>query len=110
MWQVTGADFGHMISGNGIVLDAGWVHLGFSMIETFLLAAFVFCRDGGSTAIRVTTLLATVYFITMITCGFWMHHGLIASDISAAGLGLFFVLVYPRLTSGDRSQVPSKST
>jgi hypothetical protein len=100
IWQVTGADFGHMISAGGVVLPAGWVHLGFATIETFLLTAFVFCRDRSSTQIGITSALATAYFITMITCGYWMHHGFILSDVVAAGSGLFFVLVYPRIISG----------
>ena len=42
-WQYYGIDGGHMISrGTQTVLPAGWVHLGFSIIETTLILAFVF--------------------------------------------------------------------
>jgi hypothetical protein len=98
VWQRTGADFGHMIAPGGVVLAAGWVHLGFATIETSLLVAFVFCRNA-SARTNITTALACVYFLTMSACGYWMHHGFISSDVCAAGFGLFFVLVYPLIVS-----------
>lgn len=52
-WQYNGSDLGHMITKTGIVLPAGWVHLAFSIVETGLLFAFVFCRKTGAKEIRV---------------------------------------------------------
>ena len=98
VWQHTGADFGHMIDARGVVLAAGWVHLAFAIIETSLLMMFVFCRNS-SAPVRLTTIFACVYFLTMLACGVFMHRGFIASDLCASGLGLFFVLFYPRITA-----------
>lgn len=102
-WQAQGLDLGHMITPDGVVLAAGWVHLAFSIIETILLIAFVFCRDPSADG-RVASGLAVVYFLVMVTCGYLMHHGLIASDVVVSGAGIFFVLGYPRLTMRMRAQ------
>ena len=40
-WQYRGIDGGHMISAEQVVLPAGWVHLGFSIIEGTLILAFL---------------------------------------------------------------------
>lgn len=96
-WQYNGLDFGHMITSGGIVLPAGWVHLTFSTLEMVLLVAFVFCRIQQSSALRLSTMFATIYFATMGVCGYLMHRGFIASDVIVFVSGLFFVLVYPAL-------------
>ena len=100
-WEYNGLDFGHMITKSGVVLPAGWVHLTFSTCEMVLLVAFVFCRrhDVKATA---TTAIAVVYFVTMGICGYTMHHGFILSDVIVFLSGIFFVLVYPRLTVNAR--------
>ena len=97
-WQYHGLDLGHMITAAGVVLPAGWVHLAFSSIEMMLLAAFVFCRRPESST-RLATGLATFYFVVMAGCGYVMHHAVIASDFVVFVSGLFFVLLYPRLSS-----------
>ena len=96
-WQYNGSDLGHMITKTGIVLPAGWVHLAFSIVETVLLVAFVFCRKANATGIGIVTIIATIYFLTMGICGYAMHSGFIISDVIVFVCGLFFVLVYPRL-------------
>lgn len=94
-WQYSGSDLGHMITKAGVVLPAGWVHLAFSIAETVLLAAFVFCRKAGAKGIGIVTILATIYFVTMGICGYIMHKGFIVSDVILFFCGIFFVLVYP---------------
>ena len=96
-WQYNGLDPGHMITKTEIVLPAGWVHVAFSIMETVLLIAFVFCRKADATGIRIVTILAAIYFLTMGICGYAMHNGFIISDAIVLFGGLFFVLVYPLL-------------
>lgn len=97
-WQYNGADPGHMISKEGIFLPAGWVHLAFSSIEMALLVAFIFCRKRNSQGFRIVTIFATTYFIAMVICGYIMHNGFILSDIIVFFSGIFFVLIYPRIS------------
>jgi hypothetical protein len=99
-WQYNGTDLGHMITKTGIVLPAGWVHLAFSIVETVLLGAFVFCRKANATGIGIVTIFATAYFIIMGICGYAMHNGFVISDVITFVSGLFFVLVYPRQVAG----------
>lgn len=101
-WQYNGLDLGHMITPGGVVLPAGWAHLIFSTLEMVLLVAFVFCRNQQAPALRLSTVFATVYFVTMGICGYLMHHGFIASDAIVSISGLFFVLVYPGLVRQKR--------
>ncbi|HEY5029941.1 MAG TPA: hypothetical protein VIK39_16145 [Candidatus Angelobacter sp.] len=101
-WQYNGLDLGHMITPEGIVLPAGWVHLTFSTLEMVLLVAFIFCRHQQAPGLRLPTAFATIYFITMGTCGYLMHRGFIASDLIVFTSGLFFVLVYPGLIQKKR--------
>jgi hypothetical protein len=96
-WQYNGSDLGHMITKAEVVLPAGWIHLGFSIIETMLLMGFVFCRKTGATGIGIVTMCATIYFLAMGICGYIMHNGFIASDVITFVCGLFFVLVYPQM-------------
>lgn len=96
-WQYNGLDLGHMINPAGIVLPAGWVHLVFSSLQMVLLVAFVFCRKPNAPAVRTTTAIAALYFVTMGICGYAMHHDFILSDVVVFISGLFFVLVYPRV-------------
>jgi hypothetical protein len=99
-WQYNGSDLGHMITKTGIVLPAGWVHLAFSIMETGLLLAFVFCCKTNAKENWIVTILATIYFLTMGICGYAMHNGFIVSDVIVFVCGLFFVLFYPRLVRG----------
>jgi hypothetical protein len=99
-WQYNRLDFGHMITTAGIVLPAGWVHLTFSILEMVLLVAFVFCRNQNAQSLRLSTIFATIYFLTMALCGYVMHRGFIMSDVIVFVSGLFFVLVYPILVQG----------
>lgn len=99
-WQYNGSDLGHMITKTGIVLPAGWVHLAFSIMETVLLLAFVFCCKTNAAENGIVTILATVYFLTMGICGYAMHNGFIVSDVFVFVCGLFFVLIYPWLVRG----------
>ncbi len=96
-WQYNGSDLGHMITKTGIVLPAGWIHLAFSIMETGLLVAFVFCRKPNTARIGIVTIFSTIYFLTMGICGYVMHNGFIISDVITFVCGLFFVLIYPRL-------------
>lgn len=98
-WQYNGLDLGHMITKTEVVLPAGWVHIGFSIMEMVLLVAFVFCRKVSASGLGVASMLATAYFLTMGICGYVMHQSFILSDVIVFVSGLFFVLVYPRLVS-----------
>src|SRR5437763_12295339 len=62
-WQYRKLDPGHMITKEGIILPAGWVHLTFSILEMILLAAFVFCRKANVPRLRFLTMLAIAYFL-----------------------------------------------
>lgn len=105
-WQYNGLDLGHMITRAGYVLPAGWVHLVFSSLEMVLLVAFVFCRRTDAMALRITTVIASIYFVTMGACGYAMHNGFILSDVVVFISGLFFVLVYPVLRQQRKQATP----
>ena len=106
-WQYNELDPGHMITKSRIILPAGWVHLGFSILETILLIAFVFCRKMVSRRIILVTVIATVYFLTMGICGYMIQHKLMLSDVIVVICGLFFVLIYPRFI--QESHFPPES-
>jgi hypothetical protein len=72
--------------------------------NTGLLVGFVFCRRQDAD-VRVATAVASVYFLTMGACGYAMHKGFIASDVIVASCGLFFVIVYPRLSATMRGRL-----
>lgn len=101
-WQYNGLDGGHMINKAGVFLPAGWIHLAFSSIEMVLLVAFIFCRKSVTQAVGLTTILASLYFLTMGACGYAMHHAFIASDVIVLVCGLFFTLIYPQLFQSRR--------
>ena len=95
-WQYYKLDPGHMFTKSGIILPAGWVHLAFSIVETILLFAFVFCRKAGAQNIKLVTIFATIYFIIMGISGYMIQHRITLSDAIVFICGLFFVLIYPR--------------
>ncbi|HET6842471.1 MAG TPA: hypothetical protein VFK06_12430 [Candidatus Angelobacter sp.] len=103
-WQYNQLDLGHMIKNNGAVLPAGWTHLSFSILETILLFAFVFCRKSESRSLRTTSIFAVLYFLSMGICGYIMHNRFIASDIIVCFSGLFFVLLYPSIVGSQSLQ------
>jgi hypothetical protein len=96
-WQYNRLDPGHMFTKSGIILPAGWVHLAFSILETILLFAFVFCRKTEAPRIKLVTIFATIYFLTMGISGYTIQHKIILSDAIVVVCGLFFVCIYPRL-------------
>ena len=100
-WQYNGLDLGHMITKSGFVLPAGWVHVAFSTVQMILLVGFVFCRKSGAVGTPAATTFAVIYFLTMGACGYAMHGRFILSDVIVFVSGLFFVLVYPRITLKD---------
>ncbi len=102
-WQYGGLDLGHMITKNGVLLPAGWVHLVFSILETVLFAAFVFCRKRDAPNLIAATTLIVIYFVGMGVAAYWIHHGFIIGDVIVYVSGLFFVLAYPGLKS-NRTQ------
>jgi hypothetical protein len=95
IWQYNAGSGGHMISREQIVLPAGWVHLGFSVIEGTLLLAFVFARKRSGPFNTLATALAVVYFVGAGVSGFVMNHGFIATDAIMVTSGIFLVTVYP---------------
>jgi hypothetical protein len=98
LWQVQGTDPGHMITKGGVVLGAGWIHIAFSIVEMVLLVAFVFCRKSQASLMRPATGLATVYFLAMAVCGYWIHHRIILSDACVFVGGMFFLFAFPMLS------------
>jgi hypothetical protein len=100
-WQYNHIDPGHMITGNAVVLPAGWVHLAFSTIQMILLTAFIFCRKTNAAHLRAATTLAGVYFVLMGICGYAMHGQVIFSDFVTWTSGLFFVYLYPALRAAQ---------
>jgi hypothetical protein len=101
-WQYSNSDSGHMISKSGAILPAGWVHFGFSIVETVLLMAFVFCRRANAKEISIVTTFSVIYFVAMGICGYILHNGFIVSDVITFVFGLFFILVYPLICNGSR--------
>ena len=98
LWQVQGTDPGHMITKGGVVLGAGWIHIAFSIVEMVLLVAFVFCRKSQASLMRPATGLATVDFLAMAVCGYWIHHRIILSDACVFVGGMFFLFAFPMLS------------
>jgi hypothetical protein len=101
IWQYHGIDGGHMISQEQVVLPAGWVHLGFSIIEATLILAFIFARKQSAPFNAIATALAVVYFVGAGVSGYVMNHGFIATDAIMVSVGVFLVVFYPRFTGGQ---------
>ena len=96
LWQAQRQDIGYMISKAGVVQPAGWVHLAFTILETTLLTAYIFCRKQSSNA---ATGCATAYFAAMFASGYWMHRTILFSDASVFVMGLLFLYGYARLAA-----------
>ena len=95
-WQYHGTDGGHMIArGTQTVLPAGWAHLGFSIIETTLILAFVFIRRPRRPFTRIATVLALTFFLAAGISGYAMNHGFIATDVIMFLSGTALVAIYP---------------
>ncbi len=102
-WQIYRLDPGHMITGSGVMLPAGWVHLAFSVLQMVLLVAFVFCRRQDAPRLRLTTAVALAYFVLLAIGGYLIQHRFIASDLLASTVGVLAVLLAPFLQSRLRS-------
>ena len=95
-WQYYGNDGGHMISrGTQTVLPAGWVHLGFSIIETTLVLAFAFIRRPRKPLTMIATGLALAFFLATGVSGYIINHGFITTDVIVVWSGTALVAVYP---------------
>jgi hypothetical protein len=95
-WQYYGIDGGHMIlRGTQTVLPAGWVHLGFSIIETTLILAFVFIRRPRELLTMIATVLALAFFLATGVSGYAINGGFIATDVIVVWGGTALVVVYP---------------
>lgn len=95
-WQYYGIDGGHMITrGTQTVLPAGWAHLGFSIIETTLILAFVFIRRPRRPFTRIATVLALTFFLAAGVSGFIINHGFITTDVIMVWSGTALVAAYP---------------
>ena len=108
IWQYHGTDGGHMITPEQVVLPAGWVHLGFSIIEGSLILAFVFARKPFPPFTKIATTLAVAYFVGAGVSGYAMNHGFIVTDAIMVSTGIFLVVLYPRLMAGQHVRVASK--
>ena len=98
IWQYYGIDGGYMITrGTQVVLPAGWAHLGFSIIETTLILAFVFIRIPRWPLTSIATVLALMFFVAAGVSGYLIHHAFIATDVIMVGSGTALVTVYPWL-------------
>ncbi|HWG18504.1 MAG TPA: hypothetical protein VN678_11615 [Acidobacteriaceae bacterium] len=100
LWQVQRLDPGHMITKTGVLLPAGWVHIGFSIAEMALLCAFVFCRRENN---AVALWWSTIYFVAMFAAGTWIHHRVVLSDGCVFASGLVFLYVYPAIAAKVRA-------
>ena len=96
-WQANGLDPGHMIAPNGATLPAGWVHLGFSIVEMILLAGFVFAPAPAAPGRGLAVVCGVLYFVAMAASGYHMHGRAILSDTVVLLSGLFFMLLFPRV-------------
>ena len=77
IWQYYGIDGGYMITrGTETVLPAGWVHFGFSIIETTLILAFVFIPRPRRPFTRIATVLALAFFLAAGVSGYSSITGL----------------------------------
>ena len=109
-WQYYGIDGGHMISrGTQTVLPAGWVHLGFSIIETTLILAFAFISRPRQPLARIAAGLALAFFLATGVSGYVIHHGFITTDVIVVWSGTALVVVYPwlRRRTLHRNRSPS---
>ena len=107
-WQYYGIDGGHMIArGARTVLPAGWAHLGFSIIETTLILAFVFIRRPRRPLTMIATVLALTFFLAAGVSGYVMNHGFIATDVIMVLGGTALVAVYPWVKRQALSRVRS---
>jgi hypothetical protein len=97
-WQQHGLDPGHLITSGGVTLPAGWAHLVFATLQATILIAFVFCRDPTAESMRAATSFSTLYFIALPVASYEMHSGIELSGVLVCCLGLFFTLVFPRLS------------
>jgi hypothetical protein len=96
-WQYHLGEGGYMLTREHVMLPAGWVHLGFSVVQMTLLLAFIFIRRPSPRFLLAATLLAVSYFVAAGICGYVMNNGFMITDVFMVVLGLFFVVVYPRL-------------
>ena len=113
IWQYGAVDGGHMITSAQVVLPAGWVHLGFSIIEATLLLAFVFVREIRRPLPIVATLLALLYFVSAGVSGYMMNRRFMATDVIMVTSGLAALLIYPYwrrrwVTTGRRTRSPEE--
>lgn len=93
-WQYNGTDPGHIISNQQVILPAGWIHLGYAILQTALLLSFVLC----STVDRIyypATICATIYFIGLGICGYIIHGYFFVTDVIGYVTGLTLVWLYP---------------
>lgn len=107
IWQYYGIDGGHMITrGTQTVLPAGWAHLGFSIIETTLILAFVFIPRPRRPFTTIATVLALTFFLAAGVSGYLINRGFIVTDVIMVWGGMALVVVYPwlRERASRRSQ------
>jgi general stress protein CsbA len=81
--------------GTQTVLPAGWVHLGFSIIEMTLVLAFVFIRAPRKPFTTIATILALAFFLAAGVSGYFINHGLIPTDVVMVLGGTALVAIYP---------------
>ena len=100
IWQCQLMDGGHMISPQHVVLPAGWVHLGYSIIQTAIMLAFIFVGNSESPIPKAAIALAVLYFLGNGISGYLMTNRLAATDVGMAIGGSLLVILFPRVRRG----------
>ena len=95
-WQSARLDnAGHMIQ-SGVVLDAGWVHLGYATIQTTLIGAYLFVREPSCRFCGLLTVLCLTYFFCGGVSGYILNNGFMITDVLMVTSGLACTFIYPR--------------
>jgi hypothetical protein len=98
IWQYHGIDGGHMIARDTqVVLPAGWLHLGFSIVQATLILGFIFVRRTCTPFSTITTFLALLFFLAAGVSGYIINHGFMATDVMMVSSGIVLVTFYPFL-------------
>jgi len=95
VWQMTGADPGHLISDEGVTLAAGWVHLCFATCESSLIVGWIICRRSDTPARQrlFGDLSVLLYLGLAIPSGVWLQGRLAPTDAMVFLSGVVVVVL-----------------
>ena len=91
-WQHYNIDGGHMITPQGVVLPAGWVHLVFTIVEATTITLFSICRKKESSHAKAASIFIFAYFAMSFVFGYFAHKALTIGDSLLLVCGFLIVL------------------